>query len=107
MQNPGQGSSPLPGPLGMIIAVLIIVVCIIGGLGVLRFFRKAGENPASFGNSSIISDDPSSQFDKSSDQFEKMNDPSLQFEKGHYATQSGSGGHTGGGSGTPHISEPP
>jgi hypothetical protein len=40
VQNPGQGSSSstLPGPLGMIIAVLIIVVCFTGG--VFLFMRR-------------------------------------------------------------------
>ena len=44
IQNPGQGSSPFnfPGPLGMIIAVLIIVVCIIGGLFIASRRRKIG-----------------------------------------------------------------
>jgi type IV secretory pathway VirB2 component (pilin) len=100
VQNPGQqGSSSLPGPLGMIIAILIIVVCFIGGLVILRFFRTAGENPAGFadgpvamGDGSVRNansankfqkiEDPSSQFDKSSHQFLKLeNDPSNQFQK--------------------------
>jgi len=44
IQNPGQGSSPFnfPGSLGMIIAVLIIVVCILGGLIIVARKRLIG-----------------------------------------------------------------
>jgi len=44
IQEPDQGSSPFsfPGPLGMIIAVLIIVVCIIGGFFLVGRRRKIG-----------------------------------------------------------------
>jgi hypothetical protein len=44
VQDPDQGSSPFsfPGSLGMIIAVLIIVVCLIGGLFLARRRRLIG-----------------------------------------------------------------
>lgn len=46
IQNPGQGSSPfnLPGPLGMIIAVLIIVIGIMVGFFIAERRRKIGTN---------------------------------------------------------------
>jgi hypothetical protein len=84
VQNPGQGTSPLPGPLGIIIAVLIIAVCFIGGLGVLRFFRKAGETNASFADGSVRNGDTGNQFEKisnTSSQFDKSSDGYNQLDK--------------------------
>jgi len=72
MQNPGQGSSPsnLPVPLGMIIALLLIGLCFIGGLIFLIRRKPAG----SFGDGSIKNSGPG-------DQFLKFEDPTNQFLK--------------------------
>jgi hypothetical protein len=87
VQNPGQDSSPIniPGPLGMIIAVLIIVVCFIGGFGAVRYFRKSGGTTAGFADGSVSNTGPGNPFDKYWDnptnQFQKADNPSNQFQK--------------------------
>jgi len=84
VQKPSQGTSPSPGPLGMIIALLIIVVCLIGGLGVLRFFRKAGETKTGFADGSVRNADAGNRFEKignTSSQFDKSSGGSNPFDK--------------------------
>jgi len=80
--NPGSPSSGLPGPLGMISAVLIIIVCFGGGI----LFLRGGSKPPNPNKPPSPNYDGSNQFAKiemgdGSSQFAKLEDGSKQFDK--------------------------